>query len=53
MKHTNANLYPNETSLNSSFVEFRLSNPTAKITKVSIGETGRSSELAMVFDWED
>jgi len=53
MKHINANLYPNVKALNNSIAEFKMSNPSAKITKVSIGETGRKSEYAMVIDWED
>lgn len=53
MKHTNANLYSNSTSLNKSLAEFKIKNPNAKINNISIGKTGRKSELAMVINWED
>lgn len=53
MKHTNANLYSNASSLASSIAEFKNANPSVQITKVSIGKTGRGSEYAMVIDWED
>ena len=53
MKHTNANLYSNAISVNTSIAEFKTTNPTAKITKFSIGKTGRNAEYAVVIDWED
>ena len=53
MKHTNANLYPNAKSMIASLAEFKQKNPSAKITKFSSGKTGRKSECAMVFVWED
>jgi len=53
MKYTNADLYPNVTSLTSTLANFKSANPSVKITKISIGSTGRKNEFAMVFDWED
>lgn len=53
MKHTNANLYSNATSVSTSIAKFKVANPSANITKVSIGKIGRGSEYAMVINWED